>query len=230
MQDPDLHLANALSALHIDLGANGRPTAADMTPVVTHDPLSRAKLRRERGRIMPGTLFPPRNSHLATESPSQLCSPRAESRNSEEPEEGFQPLTEPTSVEQLSTAPSFRSPIVRSVSMNAREDFLNDLDRVTTHPPVSVYIVSGADLEQLQSSATKVGFRTATAILEKSAQEDEALLIVGMDDAALGDVRGRLVQGDPATSECSKPKGYSLAQVAGGVMVGAAAVFAGLVL
>ena len=58
-------------------------------------------------------------------------------------------------------------------------------------------------------------------------EKNEALLVVGTEDAAVGDVRQQLVKEDGAAKRSGR-KSYGLAQVAGGVMVGAMAVFAGL--
>ncbi|VDB97102.1 unnamed protein product [Peniophora sp. CBMAI 1063] len=226
---PDLRLANALSSLRI--GSEERNATPSVTPTsnsaVAKDPFSKAKIRKEQGRIMPGTLLQPTDSLLVTDPPSLPSSQRTEIWNPDEPEEGSKPLTEPSSLAQQPTAHSSRS-LIRSASMNAREDFLEDLDRVAARVPVSVYIVPAADVEQLQSSAKKVGFRTATVIPENGTRKDEAILVIGTEDTAVGDVRERLVKEDAATAKCTGRKSYGLAQVAGGAMVGAAAVFAGL--
>ena len=175
---------------------------------------------------MPGTFLPPTNSFLISDPPSLPSSQKTEIWDPDEPEEGSKPLTQPSSLVQQSTALSSRS-LVRSASMNAREDFLEDLDRVATRVPVSVYIVPAADVAQLQSSAKKVGFRTATVIPETNAEKDEALLVIGTEDAAVGNVHDRLVK-DEAAARRSGRKSFGLVQMAGGALVGAAAVFAGL--
>ena len=175
---------------------------------------------------MPGTFLPPTNSFLISDPPSLPSSQKTEIWDPDEPEEGSKPLTQPSSLVQQSTALSSRS-LVRSASMNAREDFLEDLDRVAKRVPVSVYIVSANEVDQLQLNAKEVGFRTAAVIPEKGAMKDEALLVVGTEDAAVGDVRERLVKEQDAARRSGR-KSYGLAQMAGGALVGAAAVFAGL--
>ncbi|KZV76011.1 hypothetical protein PENSPDRAFT_646560 [Peniophora sp. CONT] len=223
---PDARLADALGSLHIEPEATIISAPAAGTSTAVKDPFAKAKIRREQGRIMPGTFLPPTNSLLVTEPPSLPSSQRTEIWHPDELDEDSKVLSQPSSLAQQPTANSSRS-LVRSASMNAREDFLEDLDRVATRVPVSVYIVPVDDVEQLQKSAREVGFLTATVISEKGARKDEALLVIGTEDTAVGDVRERLVKEHTAAKRSGR-KSYGLAQVAGGVMVGAAAVFAGL--
>ncbi|VDC05643.1 unnamed protein product [Peniophora sp. CBMAI 1063] len=226
----DLCIADALASLSIGQDAETPPTSASLLPstVTTRDPFMRAKIRERQGRMMPGTLFPPTNSLLSSEPPSPQISQSTLPWNPEDHTEDLKAHTErsPSASQLGSHSPR---PSGRSASMRAREGFLDDLDRVATHVPVSVYSVPIADIELLEPSAKEVGFRTATVIPESSAtQEDVALLVIGTDGTAVGDVCEKLRKEDAAIT---KRSGSSrLVQVAGGALVGAAAIWASLAL
>ena len=169
---PDLRLAHAMSSLHIEPDPKNAPASASAP---SQNPFAKAQIRREQGRIMPGTFLPPTNSLLISDPPSLPSSQRTEIWNPEDPEEGSKPLTltQPSSLVQQPTTLSSRS-LVRSASMNAREDFLEDLDRVATRVPVSVYIVPAADVAQLQSSA-KTGLVLQLAKRSKRKEDEQSV-------------------------------------------------------
>ncbi|VDC04043.1 unnamed protein product [Peniophora sp. CBMAI 1063] len=223
----DTSLASALSSLRISPEAEIAPaTPAATTSSVPEDMSSIAKIRRERRRLMPCTLFPYASDNRTSESPSPPSTPSVESWNPDKCAED-PGLSEPSSLARRPSTHSSR-PIVRSASENARESFLDELERVASHVPVSVYMVATTDVEQLQSSAKDLGFHTAAVVPEDRTQKDEVPLVIGTDYAAVGDVRDRLVKEDVTTVKRNGE--YGLAHIAGGVMVGAAAIFTSLLM
>ncbi|VDC02744.1 unnamed protein product [Peniophora sp. CBMAI 1063] len=172
---------------------------------------------------MPGTLLYPTNSSLVTEPSSPPSSPLTEAWNPDVPSEDAQPQIVSTPLR----APSSR-PFVRSVSITAWQNFLDGLDRIATQMPVSVYIVPAADVERLQPSAGELGFRTGIVMPANIMTEKEALLVVGTEGAAVTNVCERLSKEGADMAKTSGTCG--LAQVAGGAIVGAAVLMAGLAL
>ncbi|VDC00464.1 unnamed protein product [Peniophora sp. CBMAI 1063] len=214
----DLLLADAIRALHIGPEVEDVTVLADNSAEVD----GTTKHRQEPGRVMPGTLPLPANSHGAVEPLSDLYTPT----NTQRPDGlGEGPVSTPKA-SPLPRQPTAHSSLTpkRSASMSAREDFLFGLDRISSNAPVSVYTVSAADMEQLQPLAWRVGFHTAMVV---PGQGDEALLVVGTDDKAVNDVHDKLLRQE---SGMAKSSNNGLRQAAGGVLVGAAAVLAGLAL
>ncbi|VDB85054.1 unnamed protein product [Peniophora sp. CBMAI 1063] len=222
---PSLDLADALDSLHIDSDVADMVTSATSSAsTAIKDPFMKARIRRRRGHLMPGTLLQPTNSSLVSETSNPPSSPPKETF-----EELLVPLQEPLSLTptgESTAAVHLSCPLVRSASMNARIEFLEDLDHVAARMPVSVYAIPTGEVEHLQPSAKKLGFSTAVVIPEHSRRGNEALLVIGTEDAAVGDVHDRLTKDvDVMTRRNGE---YGLAQVVGGAVVGAMAVFAGL--
>ncbi|VDC00627.1 unnamed protein product [Peniophora sp. CBMAI 1063] len=224
---PDTSLADAFGALRISAETGSAPvTPPPTTSNVLEDMCSIAKIRRERRRLMPGTLFPPSSDCQASETSSPPSTPTSGSWDPNESVEDIS-LAESLSLAQQPGAHSSRH-LARSTSENAMEAFLDDLERVAHHVPVSVYTIPATDVEKLQSSAKKIGFHTAAVAGENRTPRDEASLIIGVDSVAVGDVRDKLVKEDVTGGKRSGK--YGLAHIAGGVVVGAAALFTGLLM
>ncbi|VDC00466.1 unnamed protein product [Peniophora sp. CBMAI 1063] len=224
---PDFSLADALNSLHLDSEAEHMvASAAHPSPStsVGKNPFLKAESRRRQEHAMAVAALDPPSSAMAEQSNSPP-SQRAELVVLKRHEETSKSPTKPTDSAHRPIALSSRTP-VRSASINAREDFLDDLSHVTRRVPVSVYVVPAGHAAQLQPFANKIGFYTATVMPEDDSRRDEALLVIGTENAAVEDVCGRLAS--EATAATSHGGSYRLAQVAGGAVVGAAALFAGL--
>jgi len=185
---------------------------------VAEKPLMKADIRRKQGRLMPGTLIPPSNSFLESDPPSPTCSQATEIAH---------PIDESdvkASIHLSNLSVSTSRPLVRSASVDAREDFLNDLDCMAAISPVSVYVVSIEDLPTLERTAVKVGFHTS-AILSRPG-ETNALLIVGIDGAAVESLRSQLARDFEGSQHGTRAS--AIKTMASGAVAGAALLFTGL--
>ncbi|VDC00053.1 unnamed protein product [Peniophora sp. CBMAI 1063] len=224
-ESPVSDLVDALDALNMNSDAAEVPlsvtssTSEDSS--LFKEPLRKARIRRRRGRLMPGTLSYPTDSSLVSEPP--VSPPRLPPRHPLDARQRFPGINAP----KEPSGPRSQSR-VRSASASAREDFLDELDGVATHVPVAVYVIPASHVERLQLSASKFGFRAAAINSADGTQKDKAWLVLGTEAAAVRDVRERLAKMD-ASATASRGT-YELAQVAGGALVGAAALLAGLAL
>ncbi|VDC01552.1 unnamed protein product [Peniophora sp. CBMAI 1063] len=147
--------------------------------------------------------------------------------SSNKPEEASEPLDEPSPVVQKPPTPSTRS-LTRPASISARARFFEDLGRIATSVPISVYVIPAAEAEQLQSSAEMAGFHATTVTAQKGTREEEVLLVLSNEDTAVRPVSENLEKVGAVAAK--HIRGLGLAQVTAGAIVGAAAVFAGLAL
>jgi hypothetical protein len=190
------------------------------SPSRPYHPEAKANVRRLEGRIMPGTLYPPRDSFFESPEPPSL--------QGSQKTEFIDPLTDDQSLQRsklpsrLSTPGPART-LVRSATVDAREDFLDDISHLSNRTPVSVYAVRADDVVLLASAAHKLGF-VASSVLPQGAT-DRALLIIGIDGDAVEDLRLQI------SKKANESKGCSfgtLVAVAGGLLAGAVATIAGL--
>lgn len=163
-------------------------------------------LKSKREEIMPGTLVTPHSSILATEPAS----------DQEDPYHGAKTDVED---EDCIPTPQNSQRLIRSLSVEERAAFLDGLAEISRAPPATVYIVPLVDIPIMQASARKVGFCTRAVPPIEGSKEDEALFIIGRDDAAVERLRGELAK------DVKKKGRVSAVQLASGAMMGAVATF-----
>ncbi|VDC03716.1 unnamed protein product [Peniophora sp. CBMAI 1063] len=214
----DVNLADALNSLKLDSEAED---AGEHSPLSAgKNPSRKARPRREEGSPAAVTSRSPVGLIIA-----ELPRHRAESEVLDHHDEIPKPVTQPSAfVHSPIALPSRRS--IRSTSISAREEFLDSLDRVSTRAPVSVYAVPTDHIGQLRPFAKEIGFYMATVTPEGDPRSGETLLVLGTESAAVEDVCERIMMEDAAMAQ--RGGSHCLAQVAGGAVVGAAAIFAGL--
>ncbi|EIM85703.1 uncharacterized protein STEHIDRAFT_158326 [Stereum hirsutum FP-91666 SS1] len=163
-------------------------------------------LKSKREEIMPGTLLTPHSTILATEPSS----------SQEDPYHGAKTDVED---EDCMPTPQNSQRLIRSLSVEERAAFLDGLAEISRAPPATVYIVPLVDIPIMQASARKVGFCTRAVPPIEGSKEDEALFIIGRDEAAVERLRTELAK------DVKKKGRVSAVQLAGGAMMGAVATF-----
>ena len=207
-------------------------TVPDPTPVSIGRPdaLSKmsaeAKARRKRRQMTPTAFLPPPFPAI----PSDTSCPSSNEETALCRDEGVEGASGPSAVSEdglVEQCGSLASRARRrSFSVNATDNFFDHLNCVTVRAPVSVYVIPTEDAEQLQRSASEIGFHTAVVVPETAALQDELSLVIGTEDDAVKEIRDVLAGG--TTVGHTLHQGSALARIIGGAVIGAAAVFAGL--
>ncbi|KAK2465979.1 hypothetical protein APHAL10511_001620 [Amanita phalloides] len=112
--------------------------------------------------------------------------------------------------------------LVRSMSMEEREAFLESLTRASG---AIVYVVPKADIFDVRASAVKLGFRTRIVMNEEDKDDLQALLILARDEDVVEWLTGRIEKEDKEATMAMKC-GFGL--VAGGAVIGVVGTWAGL--
>ena len=234
MDTLDFESAKAIEPLRIepDLGASSG-IVEDRDTSAKHSSEEDTKKRRARPCMMPGDFLLTRtNASPELEDSCSSTGGAVDVRATQDltPTQEDPQLSAESSRtnEQPSCFSSHSRSRTRSTSLNARELFLDRLDRMATRAPVSVYIIPAEHAEQLQLLAKQIGFYAAVVASAKGASNAEVTLVIGTDDAAVGHVQARIEKdGTPGQAQRQDNK---LAEVVGGAMVGAGLVFAGLMM
>ncbi|KDQ64146.1 hypothetical protein JAAARDRAFT_27764 [Jaapia argillacea MUCL 33604] len=121
--------------------------------------------------------------------------------------------------------PSFRGPkpLSRSMSVEERNVFLDQLGEASKAPPVSTYLLSMADIPNILESAKGRGFHTR--VVRSDQDKDEGWLIVGRDEGAVVKLCNGLKEDIGGKGRRTSDV---LGAAAGGAVVGAVATFTGL--
>jgi hypothetical protein len=124
----------------------------------------------------------------------------------------------PNESDILTNTPRHPQPLIRSMSLEQREDFVSNL---RTASDATVYIVPSADIRDIQTSAVKLGFH-AKIIVSADDKDPEALLVLGGEEKSVQTLFNRVEK------ESKKPSAGRLRVAAGGAVVGAVGAWAGL--
>ncbi|KAI0322493.1 hypothetical protein OF83DRAFT_1093551 [Amylostereum chailletii] len=183
---------------------------------------SKAKLRREQGRIMPGTLVTPRPSFLESDPPfSQQTEVAIPSDHATLAKQGADEDSSKASTIMMTSLRSAQ-PLTRTESEVEREVFLDRLGQISKHSPAAVYVVPTADLVVVTASARKLRYCTRTVTPGSPASMGtDSFLVIGMDEEAVNVLYDRL-------SSDGRSGKRVLNAAAGGAVAGAVATFTGL--
>lgn len=107
------------------------------------------------------------------------------------------------------------------VSIEERSDFLDGVAKIAIAPPVTIYTVSLPEVFSIQQAATRIGLHTRVATPDPRSKETDVLLLVGTDVCFVEKLFDRLGQKAPESS--------GLRSVVGGAVMGAVAMFGGLI-
>lgn len=193
---------------------------------------------------MPGALISPSttNSSLVRDGLSSLVDTKKSLHPADDekkpsvrmPGAIFSPSTtsiamEPTSVDLVATqevltasrgGSASEKKLMRSMSVEERHAFLNDLVTTSKAPPATVFVLPMDEIPAARQSATKLGFYCRVHDLENG----EGWLIIGMDAQAVEDLFDGMEGG---TKETKKTSG-GLRAVVGGAIAGGVATWTGL--
>jgi hypothetical protein len=136
---------------------------------------------------------------------------------------------EPTSVDLVATQEESDAPqgssassnhLMRSMSLEERHVFLNNLAETSKAPPATVFVLPLDEIPEVQQAATKLGFHCRVYDLENG----EGWLIMGMDRQA---VNGLFVGVEGGDKE-EKNAGSVFRAAVGGAIAGTMATWTGL--
>jgi len=110
--------------------------------------------------------------------------------------------------------------LMRSMSVEQRDEFLNNLVKTSKAPPATAFVLPADEILTAQLSANKLGFYTRVFDLKKSG---EGWLFIGMDKQSVDDLFAGVESG--AKKDVG---GGGFKAVASGVVAGAVATWTGL--
>ena len=180
---------------------------------------TKAQRRKAAQRLMPGTLKTPTPSMIPTDSspsPTDPCFPAGATKPDVVEHDA---LPVPSAVPSESGSRT----LIRSMSIDERNAFLDGLADISKAPPVMVYQVPMADVAAIARSAAKLGFHTRV-VEPRGLDEVDGLMIIAKDDAVVEKLFATLGQ------DVKQQGGgiRAINAVAGGAVVGAVATFTGL--
>jgi hypothetical protein len=111
--------------------------------------------------------------------------------------------------------------LLRSLSLEQRHAFLNDLVTTSKAPPANVFVLPMEEIPAVQQLATKLGFHCRVHDLENG----DGWLIIGMDGQA---VESLFVGVEGGTKERKIASGGAFKAVVGGAIAGGVATWTGL--
>lgn len=127
------------------------------------------------------------------------------------------------------TRASTNRPLVRSMSMEEREAFVKSLSQASD---ATVYVLPKADIFEVQTEATKIGFRTRVVMKDES-DDLQALLVLAREEEAVEWLFMKIEKEDREATLARRRgqhsgRSISISALAGGAVIGAVGAWAGL--
>lgn len=204
-----------------------------MTPVAT--PTKRGKSR------MPGTLITPSTTKASLDPDGFIATQSSVQSKVEEPKPTVRmpgTLFSTSKITMEPTALDFDTPeepspshtssasskhLMRSMSVEERDEFLNSLVKTSRSPPATAFVLPVGEILTAQLSASKLGFHTRVYEQHDLKKSGEGWLFIGMDRQAVEDLFISVESGAK-----KNVGGVGFKAVASGVVAGAVATWTGL--
>ena len=110
------------------------------------------------------------------------------------------------------------------MSMEEREAFVKSLNQASD---ATVYVLPKADINDVQATAVKLGFRTRIVMNEKDKDDLQALLVLARDQETFEWLSEKIEKEDREAT-ATKHSRHSIGLIAGGAVIGAVGAWASL--